>query len=173
MRPASSVLRQARLAQPSARRLFSSSSARLERYGFIGLGQMGYQMAKNLQSKLTSADTVRLFDINKAAVQQLVSEVSATGAAVEVVPSVVDAAKDAVSQRAPSIPIVFPSPTISARLLRRLAASYNEYVCMIQVGAGVRSDPLMINLSLKANPLRTFHIHVLFLSLISLRCVHH
>ncbi len=97
MRLATGLLRQAsRLAQPVARRAFSSSPARLDRYGFIGLGQMGYQMAKNLQSKLTPADTVRLFDINAAAVKQLVSEASATGAAVEVVPSVVEAAKEAV-----------------------------------------------------------------------------
>ncbi|ERT02493.1 3-hydroxyisobutyrate dehydrogenase [Sporothrix schenckii 1099-18] len=97
MRPATRALRQARLAHPTAaaRRLFSSSPARLEKYGFIGLGQMGYQMAKNLQNKLTPADTVRLFDINKAAVQKLASEVSATGAAVEVVSSVADAAKSA------------------------------------------------------------------------------
>lgn len=125
MRPATSAWRQARLAQPAAaRRLFSSSAARLERYGFIGLGQMGYQMAKNLQSKLTPADTVRLFDINKAAVQQLASEVSATGAAVEVVPSVADAAKDAVGPFSPKRSVVFPCPA-------RYAPSYDEYVCMI------------------------------------------
>ncbi|CAK7222915.1 hypothetical protein SBRCBS47491_005026 [Sporothrix bragantina] len=95
MRTASSVFRQARLAQPMARRMFSSSPARLDRYGFIGLGQMGFQMAKNLQSKLTPTDTVRVFDINNAAVQQLKSELASTGAIVEGVATVAEAAKEA------------------------------------------------------------------------------
>ena len=80
-----------------ARRMFSSSPARLDRYGFIGLGQMGFQMAKNLQSKLTPTDTVRVFDINAAAVQQLKGELSSTGAIVESASTVAEAAKEAVS----------------------------------------------------------------------------
>ncbi|EFX05960.1 3-hydroxyisobutyrate dehydrogenase [Grosmannia clavigera kw1407] len=81
--------------QAASRRCFSSSPARLDKYGFIGLGQMGYQMAKNLQSKLGPSDSVRLFDINKEAVAKLAGEASGTGAAVEVVADVAAAANDA------------------------------------------------------------------------------
>ncbi|OTA69096.1 3-hydroxyisobutyrate dehydrogenase [Hypoxylon sp. EC38] len=79
------------------RRAFSATSRRLESYGFIGLGQMGYQMAKNLQSKLPPGDSVRLFDINNDAVKRLVEEMrtsQAGGAAIEVARSANDAAKD-------------------------------------------------------------------------------
>ncbi|KAI0834104.1 putative 3-hydroxyisobutyrate dehydrogenase G6G8.5 [Hypoxylon sp. FL0890] len=80
------------------RRAFSATPRRLENYGFIGLGQMGYQMAKNLQSKLPPSDSVRLFDINNDAVKRLAEEMRtshADGAAVEVARNVNDAAKDA------------------------------------------------------------------------------
>ncbi|KAH8681086.1 3-hydroxyisobutyrate dehydrogenase [Xylariales sp. PMI_506] len=79
------------------RRAFSASSRRLDRYGFIGLGQMGYQMAKNLQAKLAPSDSVRIFDLNKDAVRRLAEEMNtsqAGGAAVEVAQSVNEAAKD-------------------------------------------------------------------------------
>ncbi|KAI0120367.1 putative 3-hydroxyisobutyrate dehydrogenase G6G8.5 [Hypoxylon sp. NC0597] len=80
------------------RRAFSATSRRLESYGFIGLGQMGYQMAKNLQSKLPPGDSIRLFDINNDAVKRLAEEMrtsQAGGAAVEVACNANDAAKDA------------------------------------------------------------------------------
>jgi len=56
-------------------------------------------MAKNLQVKLPSSDTIRLFDINKDAAEKLASEMrlsQAGGAAVELVESVVAAANDVV-----------------------------------------------------------------------------
>ncbi|KAI5866729.1 putative 3-hydroxyisobutyrate dehydrogenase G6G8.5 [Durotheca rogersii] len=80
------------------RRAFSTTPKRLESYGFIGLGQMGYQMAKNLQSKLSPSDSVRLFDINGESVRRLAQEVRASktgGAAVGVAHDVEDAAKEA------------------------------------------------------------------------------
>lgn len=79
------------------KRAFSSTTARLERYGFVGLGQMGYQMAKNLQSKLAPSDSIRIFDINKASVQRLAEEIKtsqAGGAVVEAADSAYEAAKD-------------------------------------------------------------------------------
>ncbi|KAI0442573.1 NAD binding domain of 6-phosphogluconate dehydrogenase-domain-containing protein [Xylaria telfairii] len=79
-------------------RAFSTSSRRLDRYGFIGLGQMGYQMAKNLQSKLSPADSVRLFDINKDAMHKLAEDMRASqagGAVVEIAENVGEAAKEA------------------------------------------------------------------------------
>ncbi|KAK3943330.1 3-hydroxyisobutyrate dehydrogenase [Diplogelasinospora grovesii] len=77
---------------------FSTTSRRLDNYTFIGLGQMGYQMARNLQAKLSPSDTVRLFDINKAAMQKLAEEMKtqqAGGAAVQLSQTAEEASKDA------------------------------------------------------------------------------
>lgn len=60
----------------------------------------GYQMAKNLQSKLSPADSVRLFDINKDAMYKLAEDMRASqagGAVVELAENVAEAAKEAVS----------------------------------------------------------------------------
>ncbi|KAI1874916.1 uncharacterized protein JN550_002345 [Neoarthrinium moseri] len=79
------------------RRTFSSTPRRLDRYGFIGLGQMGYQMAKNLQAKLPPSDSIRIFDLNADAVQRLAEEMKAStagGAVVEIAKSVNEAASD-------------------------------------------------------------------------------
>ncbi|KAI0177589.1 putative 3-hydroxyisobutyrate dehydrogenase G6G8.5 [Pestalotiopsis sp. NC0098] len=87
----------ARNAVHGTRRAFSSTPRRLDKYGFVGLGQMGYQMAKNLQAKLPPGDTIRLFDLNKDAVHQLTQEMKsaqAGGATVEIAQSVNEAAKD-------------------------------------------------------------------------------
>ncbi len=57
-------------------------------------------MARNLQAKLRPTDTVRLFDINKVAMEKLAQEMkssTAGGAIVEVAESVADAAIYAVS----------------------------------------------------------------------------
>ncbi|KAI0401265.1 NAD binding domain of 6-phosphogluconate dehydrogenase-domain-containing protein [Xylaria palmicola] len=80
------------------RRAFSASSRRLDRYGFIGLGQMGYQMAKNLQSKLSPSDSLCLFDINKDAMHRLAEDMRTSqtgGAVVELALNVAEAAKEA------------------------------------------------------------------------------
>ncbi|KLU81381.1 hypothetical protein MAPG_00471, partial [Magnaporthiopsis poae ATCC 64411] len=79
-------------------RAFSSTARRLDTYGFIGLGQMGYQMARNLQSKLPPSDTVRLFDINRGAMQKLAAEMKTSqigGAAVELADSAEAASTEA------------------------------------------------------------------------------
>lgn len=84
---------------------FACSARRLDKYAFVGLGQMGYQMAKNLQSKLPSSDTVAIFDINSEAMKSLEADTknAATGGAVvELAASAFEAAKDAVSL--PSFP---------------------------------------------------------------------
>ncbi|KAL2019830.1 hypothetical protein VTK56DRAFT_9092 [Thermocarpiscus australiensis] len=87
-----------RLSLQAQRRAFSSSPRRLDNYAFIGLGQMGYQMARNLQAKLPPSDTIRLFDINKAAAEKLAHEMTtqqAGGAAAEVAGSAADASREA------------------------------------------------------------------------------
>lgn len=57
-------------------------------------------MAKNLQKKLPSTDTIRVYDINATAVQKFVEESKATGsgAAVDVAGSVREASENAVSK---------------------------------------------------------------------------
>jgi 3-hydroxyisobutyrate/3-hydroxypropionate dehydrogenase len=61
-------------------------------------------MAKNLQSKLSSGDSVRVFDVNNDAMQRLADEMEASqagGAAVELAQNVSDAAKESVSGLVP------------------------------------------------------------------------
>lgn len=56
-------------------------------------------MARNLQAKLPPSDTIRVFDINKAAAEKLVHTMKtqqAGGAVAEVADSAGDAARDAV-----------------------------------------------------------------------------
>ncbi|KAF3065293.1 putative 3-hydroxyisobutyrate dehydrogenase, mitochondrial [Daldinia childiae] len=99
----------ARNAFKAQRRAFSASSRRLERYGFVGLGQMGYQMAKNLQAKLSPSDSVRLFDINGDAVKRLAEEMRTSqtdGAVVELAHDVNDVAKES-----DIVITVLPEPT--------------------------------------------------------------
>jgi len=98
MRVAVASSRLARSAvQPQQRRGFACTARRLDNYGFIGLGQMGYQMAKNLQSKLKPTDKVSIFDVNPEAMKGLETEMKAAsnGATVELAASAFDASKDA------------------------------------------------------------------------------
>lgn len=56
-------------------------------------------MARNLQSKLAPSDTIRVYDINKAAAEKLVDEMKtqqAGGAAAQVARNAGDAAREAV-----------------------------------------------------------------------------
>ncbi|KAJ4151601.1 hypothetical protein LMH87_012291 [Akanthomyces muscarius] len=79
------------------RRGFATTPRRLDNYAFVGLGQMGYQMAKNLQSKLQPTDRISLYDINGGAMESLQTEMKSAsgGAAVELAASAHDAAKEA------------------------------------------------------------------------------
>jgi ornithine cyclodeaminase/alanine dehydrogenase-like protein (mu-crystallin family) len=56
-------------------------------------------MARNLQAKLPSSDTLRVFDINAESIQKFAKETKAlgSGAAVEIAASVREAAEDSVS----------------------------------------------------------------------------
>lgn len=78
-------------------RCFSASAARDAQWGFIGLGQMGYNMAKNLQKKLPPTDTLLVQDINSDATRRFVAEVAHGGAAVRIASSPAEAADGSVS----------------------------------------------------------------------------
>jgi len=58
---------------------------------------MGYQMARNLQSKLQPSDKISIFDVNPESMKGLETEMKgvATGAKVELAASAFDASKDA------------------------------------------------------------------------------
>ncbi|KAF2838955.1 hypothetical protein M501DRAFT_935225 [Patellaria atrata CBS 101060] len=58
----------------SSGRSFSSSTALQTGWGFIGLGRMGYPMAKNLRAKIPAEDTLVVYDINGQATSDLVKE---------------------------------------------------------------------------------------------------
>ncbi|KAL2760126.1 hypothetical protein ACRALDRAFT_2038838 [Sodiomyces alcalophilus JCM 7366] len=91
-----------------SRRGFATSPRCLDKYGFIGLGQMGYQMARNLQSKLPPTDSISIYDINKDAMQQLKAEMEgaqAGGAKVSLAESAPEA-----SSEADTIITVLPEP---------------------------------------------------------------
>ncbi|KAG4027701.1 hypothetical protein MFRU_028g01230 [Monilinia fructicola] len=77
-------------------RNFSSSVGRQAQWGFIGLGQMGYNMARNLQAKLPSSDSIQVFDINAEAVEKFTKDTKAlgTGAVVKAASSIREAAEN-------------------------------------------------------------------------------
>ncbi|WEW59152.1 NAD-binding 6-phosphogluconate dehydrogenase [Emydomyces testavorans] len=59
---------------PCSRRSFSTSFARNATWGFIGVGQMGYPMARNLRAKIPTADTLVIYDVNRDATQRFLTE---------------------------------------------------------------------------------------------------
>ncbi|KAL2869225.1 NAD(P)-dependent oxidoreductase [Aspergillus lucknowensis] len=67
----------ARLSQSTARG-FSTSLRRDDAWGFIGLGQMGYNMAKNLHAKIPSTDTLLIRDVNEESAARFLREVRDT-----------------------------------------------------------------------------------------------
>ncbi|KAF7924604.1 hypothetical protein BELL_0494g00050 [Botrytis elliptica] len=84
------------LFQSVQQRNFSESMGRQKQWGFIGLGQMGYNMARNLQAKLPPADTIRVYDINTEAVERFTKDTKAlgSGAVVEAASNVREAAEN-------------------------------------------------------------------------------
>ncbi|KAK3721039.1 hypothetical protein LTR37_003329 [Vermiconidia calcicola] len=70
-------LRQAfsNLAGPACRRSFATSSRLDAGYGFIGLGRMGFPMAKNLRAKIPESDTMVIHDVNPAVTESFAKEV--------------------------------------------------------------------------------------------------
>ncbi|KAL3488062.1 NAD binding domain of 6-phosphogluconate dehydrogenase-domain-containing protein [Aspergillus germanicus] len=49
------------------------------KYGFIGLGQMGHGMAKNLRQKIPASDTVYIYDVNGEVLTKFKEEFGAIG----------------------------------------------------------------------------------------------
>ncbi|KAF1846681.1 uncharacterized protein K460DRAFT_367423 [Cucurbitaria berberidis CBS 394.84] len=57
-----------------SRRCFSSSRNLQATWGFIGLGRMGYPMARNLRAKIPAEDTLFVHDVNTAATKKFLEE---------------------------------------------------------------------------------------------------
>ncbi|KAK5121533.1 hypothetical protein LTR85_005366 [Meristemomyces frigidus] len=89
------------LAGPASRRSFATSRRADASYGFIGLGQMGYPMARNLRSKIAQSDTMCIHDVNPAVCEQFEKEVGN----VKVVQSVRD-----IAENSETILTVLPQP---------------------------------------------------------------
>ena len=71
-------------------------------------------MAKNLQSKLSPSDSIRIFDVNKESMERLAREMlssKAGGAAVHLAESAADSAKHAVCR-----PCLLPAPVYDVPL---------------------------------------------------------
>ncbi|EXJ55551.1 3-hydroxyisobutyrate dehydrogenase [Cladophialophora yegresii CBS 114405] len=63
-------------------RHFSQTATRDASWGFIGLGAMGYPMAKNLRAKIPEGDVLTIFDLNKASLEQFTQEATPSGVVV-------------------------------------------------------------------------------------------
>jgi hypothetical protein len=55
-------------------RNISSTTPGTMRYGFVGLGQMGYPMALNLLRKTAPQSTLTIYDVNAASLSRFVNE---------------------------------------------------------------------------------------------------
>ena len=55
-------------------RRFSSTTTNTIRYGFVGLGQMGYPMALNLLRKTSPQSSFTIYDVNPQALSRFVNE---------------------------------------------------------------------------------------------------
>ncbi|KAI9052889.1 hypothetical protein LZ554_003161 [Drepanopeziza brunnea f. sp. 'monogermtubi'] len=77
------------------RRAYSATTGRQAQWGFIGLGQMGYNMAWNLQAKLPPSDTLRVYDVNTESVEKFANDTKALsgGASVHVAANAREAAE--------------------------------------------------------------------------------
>lgn len=63
------------LSKALCRRGFATAHRLQSTYGFIGLGQMGYPMAKNLRTKIPSSDTMFIHDVNPAVTESFAKEI--------------------------------------------------------------------------------------------------
>ncbi|KAH3909472.1 hypothetical protein HBI56_061610 [Parastagonospora nodorum] len=61
-------------ARQGSRRCFSSSRDLQATWGFIGLGRMGYPMARNLRAKIPAEDILFVQDVNTAASKKFLDE---------------------------------------------------------------------------------------------------
>jgi 3-hydroxyisobutyrate dehydrogenase len=66
------------------------------RYGFVGLGQMGYPMAMNLLRKTTPQSTMTIYDVNETSLSRFMDEAKSIQGAPKV--SIASTPKDLAEQ---------------------------------------------------------------------------
>jgi len=97
-------------------RHFSQSAARDASWGFIGLGAMGYPMAKNLRAKIPEGDTLTIFDLNSASVEKFSQEATPSGVVVAKSPR-------EVAEKADNIISALPEPRHVKSVFEEILAS--------------------------------------------------
>ncbi|KAK6495449.1 hypothetical protein TWF481_003468 [Arthrobotrys musiformis] len=99
-------------------RCFSGSPMTQANWGFVGLGQMGYPMAKNLRAKIPATDSITIYDINESATSQFVEEANSAGpgASVTIAKSLQD-----VSRSSDTVITMLPQP-------KHVQAVYEEFI---------------------------------------------
>lgn len=97
------------IATPATRRSFTSSGNNLATWGFIGLGRMGFPMAKNLRAKIPTSDKLIICDRNTQATDNFLHEAAASsagGGGIEVVKT-----PRQVAEQSETIITVLPEPS--------------------------------------------------------------
>ncbi|KAK6515629.1 hypothetical protein TWF506_007954 [Arthrobotrys conoides] len=99
-------------------RQFSNSHIAQANWGFVGLGQMGYPMARNLRDKIPKTDSIIIYDINESATSRFVEEANDAepGASVTIAKSLQD-----VSRVSDTIVTMLPQP-------KHVQAVYEEFI---------------------------------------------
>ncbi|KAK6363796.1 hypothetical protein TWF730_001208 [Orbilia blumenaviensis] len=99
-------------------RHFSSSPITRANWGFVGLGQMGYPMARNLRAKVPATDSITVYDVNESATRQFAEEASSAGAGTRV--TVAKSLQD-VSRVSDTVITMLPQP-------KHVQAVYQEFI---------------------------------------------
>ena len=92
---------------------WSSTTANPMRFGFVGLGQMGYPMALNLLRKSTPTSTFTIYDVNPLSLSRFVNEASTLDNVPKV--HVAHTPRDVASRS-----VLLPSSLIRARAASRI-----------------------------------------------------
>ncbi|KAF3086156.1 hypothetical protein TWF569_009423 [Orbilia oligospora] len=99
-------------------RNFSGSPVTRASWGFVGLGQMGYPMAKNLLANIPTTDSITIYDINKSATGQFVEETKSAGSGASV--TIASSLQD-VSRASDTIITMLPQP-------KHVQVVYGEFI---------------------------------------------
>ncbi|KAK6531512.1 hypothetical protein TWF281_008313 [Arthrobotrys megalospora] len=99
-------------------RHFSGSPIPRASWGFVGLGQMGYPMARNLRAKIPATDSMTIYDINESATSQFVEEANGAGAGASV--TIAKSLQD-VSRDSDTVITMLPQP-------KHVQAVYEEFI---------------------------------------------
>ncbi|KAL6251675.1 hypothetical protein RBB50_001885 [Rhinocladiella similis] len=117
----------------STTRHFSCSASRDASWGFIGLGAMGYPMAKNLRAKMPEGDTLTVFDVNQTSLDNFSQEAVPTGVTIAKSPR-------EVVENADTIVTALPEP-------RHVKGVFEEVLASALPGAPTQSSRLFVDCS--------------------------